>query len=164
MRRVAFTANFERHLAAPTVDVAGSTVREVLEAVFAANPRLRGYVLDDQGVDRRHIAATAAIRLTYCAADCHSDMHKNWCSATRSKLISQASDWYSGARQGRFGSLKIRAIPGFRSRHICRRCMWCDSCGHDLGLRKSASSRTSMNLYSMLVHSINIAPLRYSST
>jgi sulfur carrier protein ThiS len=35
--------------------VAGSTVREALEAVFARNPRLRGYLLDDQGGLRRHV-------------------------------------------------------------------------------------------------------------
>lgn len=30
-------------------------MRAVLDAVFAANPRLRGYVLDDQGGLRRHM-------------------------------------------------------------------------------------------------------------
>ena len=52
---VAFTQNLERHLAAPPRDVAGATVREALDAVFRDNPRLRGYVLDDQGRLRPHV-------------------------------------------------------------------------------------------------------------
>jgi hypothetical protein len=52
---VVFTPNLRRHVECPTTEVAGATVREVLESVFAANPRLRGYVLDDQGVLRRHM-------------------------------------------------------------------------------------------------------------
>lgn len=33
----------------------GSSVREVLDAVFAEAGRLRGYVLDDRGEVRKHI-------------------------------------------------------------------------------------------------------------
>lgn len=55
MPRVLFTKNLERHVACPTVEVAGATVREVLEAAFADNPRVRGYVLDDQGALRKHV-------------------------------------------------------------------------------------------------------------
>lgn len=33
----------------------GASVREVLDAVFASNPRARGYVLDDQGALRKHM-------------------------------------------------------------------------------------------------------------
>ncbi len=56
MPRVAFTANLQRHLACPPMDVPGATVREALEAVFAENPRLRGYVLDEHGALRFHMA------------------------------------------------------------------------------------------------------------
>ena len=49
MPRVVFTPNLQRHVACPPVDAPGATVREVLEHVFAANERARGYVLDDQG-------------------------------------------------------------------------------------------------------------------
>jgi len=35
--------------------VEGSTVRAALEAVFAAQPKLRGYVLDDSGALRHHM-------------------------------------------------------------------------------------------------------------
>jgi sulfur-carrier protein len=52
---VSFTPNLERHVECPTQDIGGGTVRAVLDAVFAANPRLRGYVLDDQGALRRHM-------------------------------------------------------------------------------------------------------------
>lgn len=56
MARVTFTANLERHLACPQMDVTGSTVREVLDRVFAANEPARGYVLDDQAALRKHMA------------------------------------------------------------------------------------------------------------
>jgi molybdopterin synthase sulfur carrier subunit len=56
MARVVFTANLQRHIAAEPSEAPGATVREVLDAVFAANTRLRGYILDDQGRLRRHVA------------------------------------------------------------------------------------------------------------
>jgi molybdopterin synthase sulfur carrier subunit len=52
---VTFTPNLQRHVESPSETVTGDTVRAVLEAVFANNPRLRGYVLDDQGALRRHM-------------------------------------------------------------------------------------------------------------
>ena len=55
MATVVFTQNLKRHVECPTEVVAGATVRAVLDAVFAANPRLRGYVLDDQGTLRHHM-------------------------------------------------------------------------------------------------------------
>ena len=55
MATVVFTQNLRRHVVCPTETVSGATVREVLDAVFAANPRLRGYVLDDQGTMRHHM-------------------------------------------------------------------------------------------------------------
>lgn len=55
MPRVVFTANLQRHVPCPATEVAGATVRAALDAVFAANPRLRGYVVDEQGRLRRHI-------------------------------------------------------------------------------------------------------------
>ena len=55
MPNVAFTAALHRFLPAPTAQVAGATVREALAAVFATQPALRGYLLDDQGALRRHV-------------------------------------------------------------------------------------------------------------
>jgi len=58
-RRMAFIA-FTRHLEAvgPTAPVSypGATIGEVIDAVSADHPRLKGYVLDDQGRVRKHIA------------------------------------------------------------------------------------------------------------
>jgi len=56
MAVVAFTANLQRHVPSPTVTAEGTTVREVLERVFADNPRLRSYVVDEHGVLRKHMA------------------------------------------------------------------------------------------------------------
>ena len=56
MPRVVFTPNLERHISSPPAEVSGRTVREVLDRVFDANPKLRGYVLDDQGRLRQHVA------------------------------------------------------------------------------------------------------------
>ena len=55
MPRIAFTSHLERHLACPPAEVTGSTVRAVLESVFAKNPKLRGYILDDQQALRQHV-------------------------------------------------------------------------------------------------------------
>lgn len=56
MARVVFTANIQRHIACPETSAPGRTVREVLENVFADNPRARSYVLDDQAALRRHMS------------------------------------------------------------------------------------------------------------
>lgn len=56
MATVVFTPNLRRHVECPTEEVAGATVRVVLDAVFAHNPKLRGYVLDDQGALRHHMS------------------------------------------------------------------------------------------------------------
>jgi sulfur-carrier protein len=53
---VVFTPNLRRHVECPTEIVEGPTVRAVLDAVFAKNPRLRGYVVDEQGALRRHMS------------------------------------------------------------------------------------------------------------
>lgn len=55
MARVSFTANLRRHLDCPPAEAPGPTVRAALDTVFAANPRLRSYVLDEQGRLRRHV-------------------------------------------------------------------------------------------------------------
>lgn len=55
MARVVFTENLRRHVACEPSTVDGGTVREVLDAVFAANERVRGYVLDEHGAVRKHM-------------------------------------------------------------------------------------------------------------
>lgn len=55
MPRVVFTANLQRHVACPALEAQGRSVRDLLDAVFATNDRLRGYVLDEQGSLRKHM-------------------------------------------------------------------------------------------------------------
>jgi hypothetical protein len=38
------------------LDIEGASVGEVLAGLFARHPNLRGYVLDEQGVVRHHVA------------------------------------------------------------------------------------------------------------
>jgi len=56
MPRVSFTSALQRFLAVPPMQVDGITVGDALAAVFTERPALRGYVLDDQGAVRRHVA------------------------------------------------------------------------------------------------------------
>jgi sulfur-carrier protein len=55
MARIEFTAQLQRFTETPRLDVAAATLREALDAAFAANPRLHGYVLDEQGHVRQHV-------------------------------------------------------------------------------------------------------------
>ena len=55
MAKVVFTKNIQRHVVCPETEVPGSSVREVLDNVFTANPQARSYVLDDQAALRRHM-------------------------------------------------------------------------------------------------------------
>jgi len=55
MARVVFTPALSRHLECPPAEVEATSVREALDRVFAANPRARGYVLDEQGALRHHV-------------------------------------------------------------------------------------------------------------
>ena len=56
MAQVHFTPHLRRFLSTPPTTVPGTTVSEVLEAVFVENPRLAGYLVDDQGRLRKHVA------------------------------------------------------------------------------------------------------------
>lgn len=55
MPKVQFTGHLQRFLSAPAVEGNGGTVRAVLDGVLRDNPRLRGYVLDEQGTLRKHV-------------------------------------------------------------------------------------------------------------
>lgn len=55
MPQVAFTDNLQKHLPCPPTHAPGETVRAVLNAVFAENPPLKSYLLDDQGRLRKHV-------------------------------------------------------------------------------------------------------------
>jgi sulfur-carrier protein len=56
MARVVFTRNIQRHVPCPPTQASGATVRDVLNAVFQANPPARDYVLDEHGKLRKHMA------------------------------------------------------------------------------------------------------------
>ena len=60
MATVHFTSQLERFLPAPTVTVPGATLGAVFDNVFTLHPALRGYILDDQGAIRRHVAVFVA--------------------------------------------------------------------------------------------------------
>jgi hypothetical protein len=55
MPRVVFTANLQRHVACPAANVEGTTVHEALSKVFAEQPAVRGYIVDEQGAVRHHV-------------------------------------------------------------------------------------------------------------
>ena len=56
MPRIVFTQQLRRFTDAPELDAPAATLRELLDAAFALNPLLRGYVLDDQGHLRGNVA------------------------------------------------------------------------------------------------------------
>ena len=56
MARVVFAKAFRRHVDCPDATVDGATVREVLDSYFHARPTVRGYVVDDAGAVRKHVA------------------------------------------------------------------------------------------------------------
>jgi sulfur carrier protein ThiS len=56
MPTVTFAPALTRHVACPPQDVAAATLRAALDAAFAAAPAMRGYVLDEQGAVRKHVA------------------------------------------------------------------------------------------------------------
>jgi sulfur-carrier protein len=55
MATVHFTSALQRFLPVPTAEVTGDTLGAALDQVFRLSPRLRGYVLDDQGSLRVHV-------------------------------------------------------------------------------------------------------------
>lgn len=55
MATVRFTQNIQRHVACPTREASGSTLRAVLDDYFREHDKARGYVLDEQGKVRQHM-------------------------------------------------------------------------------------------------------------
>lgn len=56
MATVHFPAVLRRHVDCAPIEVAGASVRAVVDGAFALRPDLRGYLLDDQGALRKHVA------------------------------------------------------------------------------------------------------------
>jgi molybdopterin synthase sulfur carrier subunit len=55
MARIEFTQQLRRFTDTPVIESGAATLRSALEAAFEVNPRLRGYVLDDQGHLRANV-------------------------------------------------------------------------------------------------------------
>lgn len=55
MATVALTKHLHRFTGGTDAVVAGSTVREVLDAYFADQPKVRPYVMDETGAIRKHV-------------------------------------------------------------------------------------------------------------
>ena len=57
MPRIVFTPQLRRFVDAPDFETGELVLRAALEACFAVHPRLRGYVLDEQGHLRPNVVA-----------------------------------------------------------------------------------------------------------
>ena len=55
MAQLIFTQQLARFLPVPQVDCVAGNLRAALDLAFADNPRLRGYILDDQGALRENV-------------------------------------------------------------------------------------------------------------
>lgn len=55
MARVVFTSHLQRFVECPEHKVDEGSVRAALGRIFAANPRLRDYIVDDQERLRKHV-------------------------------------------------------------------------------------------------------------
>ncbi|MCF8203899.1 MAG: MoaD/ThiS family protein [Methylotenera sp.] len=55
MAVIEFTPQLRRFVDTPVVETPARVLRDGLEAAFAINPRLRGYILDDQGHLRANV-------------------------------------------------------------------------------------------------------------
>ncbi|MDN7592022.1 MoaD/ThiS family protein [Burkholderia seminalis] len=56
MAHLFFAASIQRHIETPERALDARTVGEAFDAVFSEQPRLRGYILDDQGALRKHLS------------------------------------------------------------------------------------------------------------
>jgi len=56
MAEVIFAKAFRRHVDCPDANVSGTTVHDVLTTYFEDHPTVRGYVVDEAGAVRKHVA------------------------------------------------------------------------------------------------------------
>ena len=56
MAYLEFAPALQRHAAAPPVTAAADSLQALLSAAFKQQPALQGYVLDEQGCVRKHVA------------------------------------------------------------------------------------------------------------
>ena len=62
MARLVFTAQLQRFTSTPELQTTAPTLRLALDEAFVLNPRLRGYVLDDQGHLRANVVVFIGTR------------------------------------------------------------------------------------------------------
>jgi hypothetical protein len=55
MATVHFTARLGALVPTENAEIGGKTVRDVLDHIFSRNAQARGYVLDEQGLLRKHV-------------------------------------------------------------------------------------------------------------
>ena len=55
MPKLVFTQQLRRFTEVPEIETSETTLRAALDQAFARNPRLRGYVLDEQGHLRTNV-------------------------------------------------------------------------------------------------------------
>lgn len=63
MPTVEFAPALTRHVTCPPRQVDAATLRSALDAAFATAPAMRGYVLDEQGAVRKHVAVFVNARM-----------------------------------------------------------------------------------------------------
>ncbi|WP_176040459.1 MoaD/ThiS family protein [Burkholderia stabilis] len=56
MAHLFFAASIQRHVETPEREIDARTLGEAFDSVFAEQPRLRGYIVDDQGALRKHLS------------------------------------------------------------------------------------------------------------
>jgi sulfur-carrier protein len=56
MPRVEFAASLQRHVSCAAFSCEAASLHQALEAAWRKAPRMRGYVLDEQGHVRKHVA------------------------------------------------------------------------------------------------------------
>ena len=55
MASITFTENLRVHLECPPAEVDATTVHDALHRYFETNPKVRSYLLDEQGALRKHV-------------------------------------------------------------------------------------------------------------
>lgn len=56
MAKLLFTQQLRRFTEVPEIETAATNLRAALEDAYRVNPRLRGYIQDEQGHVRQHVA------------------------------------------------------------------------------------------------------------
>lgn len=56
MAHLFFAASIQRHVETPEREIDARTLGEAFDTAFAEQPRLRGYIVDDQGALRKHLS------------------------------------------------------------------------------------------------------------